>query len=76
MPALMYRVRKLRINRDGYTPEGYYYGAGRDLPDVWEVSNELGSTVVVRAEDRPDAIAAARKLLGQSARFYSDRQAE
>ncbi len=46
-------LRKIKVNRDGYTKEGSYFGAGQGLAPLYE-SDEFG---YFRAATRKEAIA-------------------
>jgi hypothetical protein len=63
---MRFYLRKLRINSQGYTPEGFYFGTG--LP-VYEFESD-GACDYVRAYDRDDAKDAIRRTY-PGATFYN-----
>lgn len=71
----MCSLQKLRINSQGYTPEGFYYGVGQ--PVYWysvEYHDDRGwidyiDRVAIRANDREHAKQIIRKSL-PNVKFY------
>lgn len=66
-PNSKWYVRKLRINSEGYTPQGYYFGTGAP---VYECQND-DEYKTFRANDRAHAIEQLCDCFrGQEISFY------